>query len=122
MSIKEDIELCSCNIIHSDIVSKVKEMLPESNICTGLAEFYKAFADQTRVRILKALLYSEMCVCDLTAALGMTQSAISHQLRILKDKKLVKFRKSGKIIYYSLDDKHIKDIFRAGFEHINEQV
>ena len=117
---KEKIELCSCNIIHSKIVKEVKALLPCDDVCTDLAEFYKAFADQTRIKILKSLLYAEMCVCDLTAALCMTQSAISHQLRILKNMKLVKYRKSGKVVYYSLDDEHIKDIFKAGFEHIRE--
>ncbi|MCP3964790.1 MAG: helix-turn-helix transcriptional regulator [Lentisphaerae bacterium] len=120
MSKKEKIEICHCNIIHNDIVEEVRKLLPGNDVCINLAEFYKAFADQTRLKILKALLHSEMCVCDLTAALGMTQSAISHQLRILKNMKLVKYRKAGKVIYYSLDDNHIKDIFKAGFDHINE--
>lgn len=119
---KEDtnIESCSCNTIHEDIVIKVKDLLPQDEILYDLAELFKAFGDSTRVKILCALFESEMCVCDLAAVLGISQSAVSHQLRTLKASRLVKFRRSGKIVYYSLEDEHIKHIFNEGFKHIVE--
>ena len=85
-----------------------------------LADFYKVFGDATRIKILCVLLRSEMCVCDLAEMLGMTQSAISHQLRILKGARLVKYRRDGKTVYYSLADDHVREIIECGMEHINE--
>lgn len=111
---------CNCNIIHEDTVSRVKNVLPKEEVLYDLAELFKAFADSTRVKLLCALLESDMCVCDLAAVLGVSQSAVSHQLRTLKSSRLVKFRKDGKVVYYSLDDDHIKSIFNKGFEHITE--
>ncbi len=109
-----------CNVIHTDIIDKVKVKMPNENTLYDLAEFFKVFGDSTRIRILWALGESEMCVCDIAALLNMTQSAISHQLRYLKKSRLVKNRKEGKVVYYSLDDNHIKDIFEQGLTHINE--
>lgn len=115
-----DIERCSCTIIHDDVIEKVKEALPKDEILYDLAELFKAFGDSTRVKILCALFESEMCVCDLAAILGISQSAVSHQLRTLKSSRLVKFKKVGKVVYYSLEDDHIKHIFNEGFKHIIE--
>ena len=95
-------------------------MMPEEEKIKELAEFYKVFGDATRVKILYVLLESEMCVCDLAALLKMTQSAISHQLRVLKQMKLVKNRREGKTVYYSLADGHIQNIISQGMEHIME--
>lgn len=119
-SVDNNIESCNCNVIHEDVVMKVSEKLPKDEVLYDLAELFKAFGDSTRVKILCALFESEMCVCDLSNLLNMTQSAISHQLRVLKATRLVKFRRDGKVIYYSLDDEHIKEIFDAGLNHISE--
>ncbi len=113
-------EICECNAIHQDVVNRVKKGMPEEEQLYDLAELFKVFGDTTRVRILCALFESEMCVCDISILLGMTQSSISHQLRVLKSAKLVKNRKEGKVVYYSLDDEHIKHIFEQGLEHISE--
>lgn len=121
VKMNEKIDTCSCNIIHEDIVDKVRENMPQEENLYDLAELFKVFGDTTRIRILYALFVSEMCVCDIAALLSMTQSAISHQLRVLKQARLVKYRKEGKIVYYSLDDEHIKNIFDEGLVHIQEK-
>ena len=118
--VENNIEKCSCNVIHKDTVIKVKEKLPKEETLYDLAELFKVFEDSTRIKILCALFESEMCVCDLSALLSISQSAISHQLRVLKSARLVKFRRDGKVIYYSLDDEHIKHIFDEGLKHITE--
>ena len=118
--VDNNIESCCCNVIHGEIVSEVKDKLPEEEVLYDLAELFKVFGDSTRIKILCALFESEMCVCDLSALLNVSQSAISHQLRVLKSARLVKFRRAGKIIYYSLDDEHIKHIFDEGLKHITE--
>lgn len=117
----KDIEKCEITVIHDDIINSVKEKMPEEETLYDLAELFKVFGDSTRVRILWALGESEMCVCDIAALLNMTQSAISHQLRILKQARLVKNRREGKVVYYSLDDDHVKEIFSQGLEHIKEK-
>ena len=114
------VESCSCNIIHKDVVEEVKDKLPQEEILYDLAELFKVFGDSRRIKIICSLFESEMCVCDLSALLNISQSAISHQLRVLKSARLVKFRRAGKVIYYSLDDEHIKQIFDAGLHHITE--
>ena len=116
----ETIEKCNCNIIHDDIVNRVKDLLPKEEILYDLAELFKVFGDSTRIKIICALFEAEMCVCDLSALLGISQSAISHQLRTLKNARLVRYRRDGKVIYYSLDDDHIKHIFDEGLNHITE--
>lgn len=118
--IKTDFERCDCNVIHQDIVDKVKENMPVEENLYDLAELFKVFGDTTRIKILYSLFASEMCVCDIAVVLNMTQSAISHQLRVLKQARLVKYRKEGKVVYYSLDDDHVKQIFDQGLVHINE--
>ena len=113
---------CDSHAIHGDIVRKVRKQLPKEERLLDLAELFKVFGDSTRVRIISALLHSEMCVCDIGALLGMSKSAISHQLRILRQSRLVKNRRDGKIVFYSLDDKHIEGIFEQGLAHVSEVV
>ena len=122
MSIKkEKAECCEVSIIHEDIVQKVADEIPKVDQLYELADLFKVFGDSTRVRILHVLSVSEMCVCDIAAILNMTQSAISHQLRILKNARLVKNRREGKVVYYSLDDEHVEHIFDQGMEHIKHR-
>lgn len=116
-----EIERCDCSVIHEDIVNQVIDKMPEEEALYDLAELFKVFGDSTRIKILWALDESEMCVCDIAYLLNMTQSAISHQLRVLKQAKLVKNRKEGKIVFYSLDDEHINQIFELGLIHIAEE-
>ena len=113
-------ELCESNEIHEDLLKIVDETLPEETELYDLAELFKVFGDSTRIRILFVLFEAEVCVCDLAKALNMTQSAISHQLRILKQNKLVKSRREGKSIFYSLADDHVRTIINQGREHIDE--
>lgn len=108
------------NTVNQGVVNKVIECLPPEEILYDVAELFKVFGDSTRIKIICALFESEMCVYDLAATLQMTQSAISHQLRILKNASLVKFRRDGKMMYYSLDDDHVKQIFDAGYKHVIE--
>lgn len=116
----QPIEKCDCDVIHEDVVNRVREEMPQEETLYDLAELFKIFGDSTRVRILWALDAAEMCVCDIAYLLGMTQSAISHQLRILKQANLVKSRRDGKIVYYSFKDDHVKQIFDQALSHIAE--
>ena len=111
-----------CDFIHAhpDLIETVSHTIPEDEKLYSLAELFKIFGDSTRIKILYVLMESEMCVCDIAQILNMTVSAISHQLRILKQARLVKFRKEGKSVFYSLADDHIKKIIDNGMEHINE--
>jgi ArsR family transcriptional regulator len=118
---ERDIFKCDCTIIHEDVLNAVKLKMPEETSLLDLSELFKVFGDSTRIRILWALTEAEMCVCDIAALLGMKQSAISHQLRVLKQARLVWHRKEGKIVYYSLDDEHIRQILDQGLTHIKEQ-
>lgn len=113
-------ERCDCNIIHEDVVRKVTEKMPGEETLYDLAELFKVFGDSTRVKILWALDEAELCVCDLATTLNMTQSAVSHQLRILKNAKLVLNRREGKVVYYRLMDDHVRTIFDQGLTHIRE--
>lgn len=117
---KLEVDFCEDLCTHENIVNRVKGKLQSEEQMKELADFYKVFGDATRIRILCVLLESEMCVCDLAEILGMTQSAISHQLRVLKQAKLVKNRREGKTVYYSLADGHIQTIISQGMEHITE--
>lgn len=117
---KIEVECCDVTCVHNQIIEAVKEKMPAEELLNELADFYKVFGDATRIKILCVLLRSEMCVCDLAEMLGMTQSAISHQLRVLKQMKLVKNRREGKTVYYSLADGHIQNIISQGMEHIME--
>lgn len=116
----QEIECCSENHIHEDLLAIVNASMPEENELYDLAELFKVFGDSTRIRILFVLFEAEVCVCDLAETLHMTQSAISHQLRILKQNKLVKSRREGKSIFYSLADGHVRTIIDQGREHIEE--
>jgi DNA-binding transcriptional ArsR family regulator len=112
--------ICDCEAIHEEIVSRVGGQMLLKDEYKKLAELYKMFSDGTRVQILHALEHNEMCVCDLAVLLNMTKSAISHQLKSLRLSNLVRFRREGQVVYYSLADAHVKDILDRGFEHINE--
>lgn len=117
---KMEVECCDTIFVHDDIISEVKRHMPEEHVLRELAEFYKVFGDSTRIRILYVLLQREVCVCDLAEILAMSQSAISHQLRVLKQMKLVKNRREGKTVFYSLADGHIQTIISQGMKHIAE--
>lgn len=113
-------ECCESREVHEELLKLVNEQLPPEDDLLDLAELFKVFGDSTRIRILFVLLEAEVCVCDLAEALNMTQSAISHQLRLLKQFKLVKNRREGKTVYYSLADDHVRSIIGQGMEHIKE--
>ena len=115
-----EIECCEIHEVHENLVHQIEDGMPSEVIMQNLADFYKVFGEVTRVKILCVLFQSELCVCDLAEVLGMTQSAVSHQLRVLKQAKLVKNRREGKIVYYSLADGHIQSIINQGMEHIVE--
>ncbi len=112
---------CDCNIIHKESVDKVLNKMPDENTFNHLADLFKLIGDTTRCRILFALDQDEMCVCDLANVLNMTKSSISHQLATLRRSGIVKCRKSGKEVYYTLDDDHIVKLFEIGLEHINHK-
>ena len=111
---------CAVTVIHEDVVNEVRAKMPPVEQLFSLAELFKVFGDSTRVQILWALTCREMCVCDLAALLNMTKSAVSHQLRILKQARLVRYRKDGRIVFYSPDDDHIRKIFGQGMDHVRE--
>ena len=115
------VECCEENIIHNDLVKLVREKLPAENDMQDLAELFKIFGDTTRIRILFVLFEAEVCVCDLAETLGMTQSAISHQLKMLKSAGLVRARRRGKSVFYSLADDHVRTIIAQGWDHIMEE-
>lgn len=118
---KQNFETCDCDIIHEETVGNVRKSMLKDDVYYNLAEFFKVFSDITRIKILNALILSEMCVCDIGALLNLNHSAVSHQLRVLKQTRLVKYRKEGKVVYYSLNDDHIKEIFDKGLIHVNEK-
>ncbi len=115
-----DFEKCEVTIIHEDIVEEVRKQMPSEDKLVKTAELLKVFGDPTRIKIICALMKAEMCVCDLAALLDASHSAVSHQLKTLKQTRLVKYRRVGKVVYYSLDDDHIGKIFEAGYEHVME--
>jgi DNA-binding transcriptional ArsR family regulator len=117
---KQEIEQCEFIHAHEEIIEKVNKNMPDEEILYDLAELFKIFGDSTRIRILYVLFESEMCVCDIAQLLNMTQSAISHQLRALKQSKLVKYRREGKTVFYSLADGHVRTIIGQGMEHVME--
>ena len=117
---ERSIEACSFLCVHEDVVAQVQRSLPEQEQLLRLADLFKVFGDGTRIRILYVLLEAEVCVCDLATLLGMTQSAVSHQLRILKQASLIKARRDGKTVFYSLADAHVRSIINQGLEHVEE--
>lgn len=114
--------MCDCNIIHKEAVANVLNKLPSTTTFENLAKLFKLIGEPTRCRILFALDNEEMCVCDIANVLKMTKSAVSHQLRLLRQSQIVKTRKSGKEVYYTLDDEHIQKLFEIALEHINHQT
>ena len=119
-NIDDTVECCDCNEVHEELLKIVNETMPEETELYDLAELFKVFGDSTRIRTLFVLFEAEVCVCDLAKVLNMTQSAISHQLRILKQNKLVNSRREGKSVFYSLADGHVRTIIAQGREHIEE--
>ena len=115
---KDGMERCDYIHAHEDIVNAVNAQMPDEEILYDLAELFKVFGDSTRIKILYVLFESEMCVCDIAQLLNMNQSAISHQLRVLKQSKLVKYRRDGKTVFYSLADGHVRTILGQGMEHV----
>lgn len=113
-------EKCEYLCVHEDTVKKVKNDMPEEEKLYDLAELFKIFGDSTRIKILYALFEAELCVCDIAQLLNVSQTAVSHQLRVLKTNKLVKCRKEGKNVFYSLSDDHVCSIINQGMDHINE--
>lgn len=118
--LENEIEICDTNEVHEELLKIVNEKMPEETELYDLAELFKVFGDSTRIRILFVLFEAKVCVCDLAQALNMTQSAISHQLKILKQSRLVTSRREGKSIFYSLADDHVRSIIDQGREHIEE--
>lgn len=117
----EDEEMqCQGQVIHPEVLERVQRAMPDEDALFSIAELFKIFGDGTRVKILSALSQAEMCVCDLTVLLGLSQSAVSHQLRLLKQSRLVSTRREGKMIYYALNDGHIDQIFAHALEHVHE--
>jgi len=112
---------CDCDVIHENVVNAVKMKMPDENELYDLSDFFKILGDSTRAKIIWALDESEMCVCDLAVLLNMTKSAVSHQLSLLRRDNLVKNRREGKNVFYTLADNHIKEIFEKGLEHIREK-
>ena len=119
---RKEVECCESFELHENLLKIVRETMPEETELYDLAELFKVFGDSTRISILVVLFEAEVCVCDLASALNMTQSAISHQLRILKQNKLVKSRREGKSVFYSLADDHVRTIINQGREHIEEET
>ncbi len=117
---KQQLPHCGHNLVHTEIIDRARKKMPAEEKLYDLAELFKVFGDSTIIKIIWALFEEEMCVCDIASLLNMSQSAISHQLRVLKQARLVKPRRDGKNIFYSLDDQHIENIFNQGLNHINE--
>jgi len=112
--------LCEITFLDEEKINKVKKDLPDDNLIFGLSEIFKVLGDSTRLKILLSITSNELCVCDISALIGVSVSAISHQLRLLKNARLVKYRKKGKMVYYSLDNEHIKSIVDEATKHCKE--
>lgn len=119
---RRTMEFCDCNVVHEEVVDKVKRKMPGDAALDALGTLFKVIGDPTRVKILFSISEHELCVCDICAVLNMSPSAISHQLRVLKDARIVKSRREGKNVFYSLDDEHIDKIFKMGLNHIKEKI
>lgn len=116
----EEVETCSFLHVHEDKVKQVQTLMPAEDTLNKLSDLFRVFGDGTRIRILYVLFEEEVCVCDIATLLGMTQSAVSHQLRILKNARLIRSRRDGKTVYYSLADEHVRTLLSQGTEHIHE--
>ncbi len=113
--------ICDCNVIHQDIVDKIIKQVPDKKTFSDLAEFFKLIGDPTRLKILFALDKEEVCVCDIANILSMSKSSISHQLALLRKSEIVKCKRKGKVVYYSLDDNHVNEVFEIALNHINHK-
>ena len=120
MEKQQTVPSCEYRHVHGELVAQVNKSMPSEDHLYDLAELFRVFGDSTRIRILYALFESEMCVCDIAQVLAMSMSAISHQLRVLKQARLVKYRRDGKTVFYSLSDDHVRSILGQGMEHIEE--
>ena len=116
----ESEDVCGTSCVHEAAVARCREKMPDESILCALGDFFKTFGDSTRIRIVSALISGELCVCDIAAALDMSVSAISHQLRVLRQAKIVRTRRDGKQIFYSIDDQHVGILFTVGLEHVRE--
>ena len=114
-------DVCESEVVHEHVVARVRAAIPDEDVLADVADLFKVFGDSTRTRILSALFESELCVCDIASLLNMTKSAVSHQLRILRQTKIVKYRNQVKEVYYSLDDDHISHIYKMALEHLSEE-
>ncbi|MDA0747384.1 MAG: metalloregulator ArsR/SmtB family transcription factor [bacterium] len=114
------VEICEDHIVDKERVRQAAQALPSQRVLNGLAETFKVLSNPSRLKIIHSLSKNELCVCDLAALLGSTDSAVSHQLRLLRGMRLVKYRKDGKLAYYSLDDQHVHQLLQAGLEHLQE--
>ena len=117
-----EIETCGFLHVHADKVEQVRSLLPEEETLNRLSDLFRVFGDGTRIRILYVLFEQEVCVCDIANLLGMTQSAVSHQLRVLRSARLIRSRRDGKTVYYSLADEHVRTLLSQGTEHISEET
>lgn len=113
--------ICDCNIIHEDIVKKVLKNMIQQEKINKISGFFKILGDSTRAKIIAALDQNEMCVCDIANVLQMSKSSVSHQLAILRKAKLVKFKKEGKTVYYSLSDEHVQEVFESALDHVSHE-
>ena len=120
MEDRYNVECCDFIHAHEDIVEKVRQVMPGEDTLYDLTELFRIFGDSTRIKILYVLFESEMCVCDISAALDMNQSTISHQLKTLRNSRLIRYRREGKVVYYSLDDDHIGQVLLQGMLHLSE--
>ncbi len=118
---QEELETCTLLHVHADKVEQVKRLLPDEDMLNALSDLFRVFGDGTRIRILYVLFEQEVCVCDIATLLNMTQSAVSHQLRILKNARLIRSRREGKTVYYSLADDHVRTLLSQGTDHISEE-
>lgn len=116
----QDFDCCDKTVIHPEVVQAMQDKLMDERSIMRLVDFYKLFSDVTRLKILYLLSMSEMCVCDISAALDMNQSTISHQLKTLRNSRLIRYRREGKVVYYSLDDEHIGQVLLQGMLHVSE--
>ena len=120
MKRKQEAPVCNCSTVHQDVIDRVKKGLADDRLLQVQAELFKVLADPTRLRIINALILAEMCVCDIAALFDMTQPAVSHHLKVLRQTQLVKYRREGRIVYYSLDDEHVANVFYQGLLHASE--
>ncbi|MDR3365336.1 MAG: metalloregulator ArsR/SmtB family transcription factor [Clostridiales Family XIII bacterium] len=121
MKKQNDVPACGCNVIHEDTVARVRAGLTQDETLSATAELFKALADPTRLKIVNVLLLAEVCVCDIAATVDMSQPAVSHHLKALRAARLVKYRREGKTIYYSLDDEHVSNVFYQGLLHTSHE-